>query len=167
MRSITAKKGLSTLVSYVLLTVMVIAIASGIYIWAKSRVPTEEITCPEGVSAIIEECGYLSNTINFSLRNTGRFDVDCFLIYSLNNQDNSTKIKTGIINCELEGTQNPKQLNVSESLVVDIPRLIETAKIRLIPVKTINQTSVLCAEDQITFSLDSCTDYENIGGIGE
>jgi hypothetical protein len=47
------KKGISTMIEYVLLIVIVISLSSVVYIWMKTYIPQESIECQDGVSLYI------------------------------------------------------------------------------------------------------------------
>lgn len=81
------KKGISLLVSYVLLITIAITLSILVYNWLRFYVqPNEAKTCPEGIAVQIQdyECvnaraggeGYL----NLTLKNKGRFNVDGFML---------------------------------------------------------------------------------------
>lgn len=68
-------KGLSEIVSYVLLIVIVLAIAGLVFSWTKSIIPKDKEECPE-VSIIISDYNCSNNSLTLELTNKGLFDVD-------------------------------------------------------------------------------------------
>ncbi|MEM4702972.1 MAG: archaellin/type IV pilin N-terminal domain-containing protein, partial [Candidatus Pacearchaeota archaeon] len=100
MRSIIAdKRGISELISYVLLTVMAIALASGVYIWIKTRIPYDYKECPEGLSMIIEECTIKeqipnSFELNLTFKNTGNFNITGAFVYAVLSNGSITNLTT-------------------------------------------------------------------------
>jgi hypothetical protein len=71
------KKGISEMISYVLLMSIVTFISVGVYLWVRSLADvTPSITCPEDTSLRLSsyQCG--DKTINFTLENNGRFTID-------------------------------------------------------------------------------------------
>ena len=79
------KKGISELVSYVLLISLAIVMAGMIFAYLKfyAEKPLPSESCPE-VSLIIEDYSCANDTLTLTLRNQGRFDVDG-LIVKINN----------------------------------------------------------------------------------
>lgn len=73
------KKAISEIVSYVLLIVLVIAMATATWFFLKpyAEKPLPEEECPESVNIILENytCDSDTNEMNFSLRNRGLFNV--------------------------------------------------------------------------------------------
>ena len=72
------KKGLSEIVSYVLLILVALSLSVAVYTWLKVYVPKDKLECPDGVSLIIKEleCGNANKFVNITFGNKGRFDVD-------------------------------------------------------------------------------------------
>ncbi len=156
MRSIIAnKKGLSELISYVLLVVMVVAIASGVYIWAKSKVPVQYEECPSELTAAISSCWYTATDINLRITNTGKFDIDCFYFYLVSG-GNATKVNYETRSCDSNSQIIP--LNISSFAdITFIPTSVSLVdKIKIIPVK-IQKEPLLCQPIEIAKNL--CTDY--------
>lgn len=100
------KKGLSEIVGYVLLIMIAFSIAGMVFMWLRAYVQTGETAeCDSGVSLSIREYNYSDElrTINLTVRNDGRFDVDGYVIRVNNNSitrfgeykifENATKIK--------------------------------------------------------------------------
>jgi hypothetical protein len=80
------KKGLSIIVSYVLLIGISIGLSIIVYTWMKTYVPKESLECPDGVSLSISRLTYESATkiLNITFRNNGRFSIDGFYIRGSN-----------------------------------------------------------------------------------
>ncbi len=78
------KKGISTMISYVLLISIVIGISAGVYIFMKSFVPQDKTECPEETSIAIEELscdeGAVENNINVKVTNNGKFSIGGYFI---------------------------------------------------------------------------------------
>jgi len=86
------KKGVSEIVSYVLLISITFAIAGMVYSWLIFYVtPGKEIKCDEGISLTIRSYYYNCSThaLNLSLQNRGLFDIDGYLV-RVTNQTGST-----------------------------------------------------------------------------
>ncbi len=71
------KKGISEIVSYVLLVMIAIAMSVLVYAFLKLYVPKEKPICPEGISLTIESanCNLAQRTLTLTLRNRGLFTV--------------------------------------------------------------------------------------------
>lgn len=71
------KKGLSELVSYVLLIVIALGLAAGVYTWMKSNVPSETESCDENTAIIVRDycLDAVAKTISITFENKGYFDI--------------------------------------------------------------------------------------------
>lgn len=80
------KKGVSTLIEYVLLLAMAVVMGTIVYAWVHSYIPTEELQCSDGVSLYVDSYLYQCNTKNLTLNlsNNGRFDVAGYFIKATN-----------------------------------------------------------------------------------
>ena len=90
------KRGVSEIVSYVLLIVIAISISALVYVWLKAYVPQEKNTCPDEVSLIIKDhCFKTSNNgevyINITLENKGTYTVDAVNIKVAKELETSSK----------------------------------------------------------------------------
>jgi len=79
------KKGVSLMISYVLLIFITISLSIGVYIWLKDyAVVSEKINCKEGTSLTIEKYNIEESggdkILNLSIKNNGMFNVNGFLI---------------------------------------------------------------------------------------
>jgi len=88
------KSGVSGMVGYVLLIGIVMAIAGFMFIFLRSYVPEDDLTCPEGgaISMLSYTCELVSPItgiykLNVSLKNSGRFDLHGYSIYATNTTD--------------------------------------------------------------------------------
>ncbi|MBC8495902.1 hypothetical protein H8D36_07130 [archaeon] len=84
---VSGKKGVSLIISYILLIVLSLSLAIFVFNWLKGFVPSmNEVKCPDGVSLIISETNYVdSEMLNVTVQNRGRFSIDGFYIRG-NNQ---------------------------------------------------------------------------------
>jgi len=153
------KRGISPIISYVLLTVMVIALASGVYIWAKARISIPQEECPEGLSATITQCSYNEEEIKFTIQNTGNFNIDCFFIYfEMKNSSSISKNFNGITCSESEQLT---KLNISQLRELSFSDSYQNLnKIKIVPVKIIESNGkffpALCKESSV--SILNCQD---------
>jgi len=83
------KKGVSIMVSYVILITIAIIMGVVVYQWIKTYVPAEALNCPEGVSVFLKDYFYDcdSDTLNITLKNNGRFNIAGYFIYARDNQN--------------------------------------------------------------------------------
>jgi len=85
------KKAVSEMISYVLLIVIALALAAGVYGWLKYYVPAQsEEKCSEEIALSINDyqCGndpVHGKIINFTIQNKGLFNVRGFFIRASNN----------------------------------------------------------------------------------
>lgn len=83
------KKGVSPLISYILLIVVGITMGLVIYGWLRTYVPAEITKCDQDVSLQVTNYEYNCNTGIFRLeiKNNGRFNVDGYLVRATNKSD--------------------------------------------------------------------------------
>ncbi len=81
------KRGVSAIVGYIMLVAIVIAISVGVYTWMKSYIPSEALTCPDGVSVSVPDYYYncTAHKLNFTLENSGTFSIAGYLVKATNN----------------------------------------------------------------------------------
>jgi hypothetical protein len=81
------KKAISPIISYALLIGISISVSVLIYQWVSSYTPRETSECPNGVSLIVSSYDYDStaDTLDFTLRNRGRFNLDGYFIRASEN----------------------------------------------------------------------------------
>lgn len=92
--SFVGKKGISVMVSYVLLVVFVLIIGALVYQWLKTYVPSQGLECPDGVSLFIKEAEFDDSTsqLTITLRNNGRFNLAAYFIHATNSSDQELPI---------------------------------------------------------------------------
>jgi len=78
------KKALSEIVSYVLLIVIAMALAAGVFAWVKFYIPQEKEKCSEDVSLSISEYSCSNGVLTITLANRGYFNVDGFFVKASN-----------------------------------------------------------------------------------
>tara|TARA_Y100000310_G_scaffold342908_1_gene448195 strand:+ start:8607 stop:9113 length:507 start_codon:yes stop_codon:yes gene_type:complete len=88
------KRGVSNVIGYVLLIVISIVISTIVFQWMKTYVPTDSLDCPDGVSVFVKDYSYncTENQFNFTLKNTGRFDVAGYFIHGTNSSEQELAI---------------------------------------------------------------------------
>lgn len=76
------KKGLSEVVSYVLLIGIAISLSFLVYAFAKNLVPVKVKECPESVSLSVENysCDINLNEMGFRIKNTGLFNISGYML---------------------------------------------------------------------------------------
>jgi hypothetical protein len=78
------KRAVSTIVAYVLLISISIALSVLVYNWLKFYIGDEELReCPDGVSVIIQDYKCVSGEggyLNVTVKNKGRFTIDGFVL---------------------------------------------------------------------------------------
>tara|TARA_Y100000310_G_scaffold341110_1_gene439188 strand:+ start:839 stop:1390 length:552 start_codon:yes stop_codon:yes gene_type:complete len=80
---ITRKKGVSLLISYVLLITIAVALSVLVYNWLRLYVQDSELEiCKDGITIVIQdyECllpsGEVDGSLNVTIKNKGRFNID-------------------------------------------------------------------------------------------
>ncbi|MDD5191959.1 MAG: hypothetical protein PHH54_04955 [Candidatus Nanoarchaeia archaeon] len=75
------KKGVSEMISYVILIAIAIGISIGVFIWLKDLANVNpKIDCRDGTSLRIDDVTCNSNIITIKLKNNGNFNVNGFII---------------------------------------------------------------------------------------
>jgi hypothetical protein len=69
------KKGISLMVSYVLLIIIAVGISVGVFAYLKLYLPTEQPECPYGTSLIISYAKCNSGTLTLNITNNGLRNV--------------------------------------------------------------------------------------------
>lgn len=146
------KKGVSIMIGYVLL--ITFALVSGIvaYNWLKTYVPTEPLSCPEGVSILIKNISCQGNgndiLLDLTLRNNGRFDIAGYFIYATNSSEqelatidlspysNLNKNMEGLVLFSI-GTDNPLNPNeeITNNFIIDNPDFNQINSVEIIPIR--------------------------------
>jgi len=152
-RFFVGKKGISVMVSYVLLIVFVIIIGAIVYQWLKTYVPAQALECPDGVSLFIKDADFdpSDSRLIIKLRNNGRFSLAGYFIHATNSSDQELPIidLSGYLNNEtspgmiygnsvlfVETGNNSFQPGSEKSYFFDIPSSIgEPYLIRITPTR--------------------------------
>lgn len=71
------RKGISLMISYVLLIVLAVGIATGVYSFLKFYLPSDDTKeCPDDIGLIITEASCTEGKLNINLQNRGFFNID-------------------------------------------------------------------------------------------
>ncbi len=81
------KRGVSVVVGYVLLITFGIILSVLVYNYLKTYVPSDTVSCPDGISLLIKSYSYncTSNQFNITLENNGKFYVSGYTIHATTN----------------------------------------------------------------------------------
>ncbi len=162
---INNKKGISELVSYVLLIVLAIAIASGVYIWLTSIAkPSNAVECPD-VNLRLESYECIQRFANdpgkltLDLKNNGKFDITGFRIMIRDDPDRLFSNISVVNDCfGGESTLGAYgcEIKVSETRSVSGTfSAINTVRlVQIIPIKEVDGKLAYCKP--IEFLIDNC-----------
>ena len=90
------KKGVSVIVSYVFLTVIVITLSFLTYTYLKNYLPSDKAECPEGISLIATNLSCHNKILYVELVNKGMFNVtNVFLRLGVSNRSVGLQINKG------------------------------------------------------------------------
>jgi len=82
------KKGISEIVSYVLIVVIALGISIGVYSWMRSYLPKDNNnSCPDDVAIFIKDYNCNNKILNLTLENKGNFDISGFDLRISNESD--------------------------------------------------------------------------------
>lgn len=86
LRSITTKnkKGISSIIGYVLLITFGLIMAVIGYNYLKTYVPRDMIECPDGTSIFIKDYECNSTTLEITIKNNGKFNYAGYYIHAAN-----------------------------------------------------------------------------------
>ncbi len=163
------RKGISILVSYVLLVTLAIALASMTYVFLKqyAEKPFPEESCPEGTNIIIEnyDCDSDTNIINITIKNRGLHSVDGILIKISNSSDEflydfweispDCSGRTKCTVCEKEPCFDPGDEEF-DLLTVSYKLYGKIIKIVIIPYKKGDQYYNLCENAISSLDIEGC-----------
>lgn len=149
------KRGISELLSYVLLITLALAMAGGVYAWLKfyASNPLPEEQC-EGVSLAITSVTCTNNELTITLKNTGRFNV--FARVKLYNGDKY--ITEGDIKKISEGIMKTIDIGDEDGETGTIEYNEDIIKIEVIPFKHNEEKGYdqFCSNAQITETVTGC-----------
>ncbi|MEM1535219.1 MAG: hypothetical protein QXE64_01340 [Candidatus Pacearchaeota archaeon] len=138
------KRGVSLIVSYVLLILLSVSLGGLVYTFLqyKTRMP-QEIRCPEGVSVWLENYTKNSDGINFTLKNIGLFNISGINIVGFN--------ASGI--CNQTTLALLTQLSPSNEILYEF-RCPSITQIKILPYRTDEKgKKIICSEALITQNL--------------
>jgi hypothetical protein len=99
------KKALSEIVSYVLLIVIALGLAAGVYVWLRNYLPSqnEKEKCSDDVSLELSEyaCNSTTKTLTLNIKNSGFFNVSGFFIRA-SNTTNEKQIFDKNLTCNIK-----------------------------------------------------------------
>ncbi len=178
----TNKKGISVIVGYVLLIVIALSISLIVYLWLQKQLPGRNLECNDetSISIIDYDCSS-NNKIILTLKNTGFFSIDGFIIKATNLEDVLPNRPLEEISCY--STTNLQEIRCSGALASGqhtffigseqiIPQSLKPqakvegtfnyadrnwngiAKIQLIPFRIINKETVFCNKAAVTQEVD-------------
>ncbi len=151
------KKGVSLILSYVLLVVIALALALGVYTWLKFIAGgAEDIEeCPEGVSLILQEykCFSGAKIIELTLRNKGRFNIDGSIIKGTANKSQDAWFNLKLVdNSNVQELAVPGTYKFPSPLAPDASQVYNFSyaglgtleKVGIIPIQIHENQSILC-----------------------
>ncbi|MGA2130171.1 MAG: hypothetical protein ABSG05_00965 [Candidatus Pacearchaeota archaeon] len=86
------KLGVSVIIGYILLVAFAVVTGAIVYNYLRTYVPTQPLSCPDGVSLFVQDSNYCGNQLNLTIRNNGRFDVAGYYIRATNSSSQTIPI---------------------------------------------------------------------------
>jgi len=168
------KKGISELVSYILLITLTIAIAAGTYAWLRSiAVPSQNVECPDVSLVIINDTCHGQDlnpdgspkmdepgNLTFFLENKGKIDINGFKIQVSDKTVDPVFSDITIhssSSCSLGPTTNTYFCRVNASDIAEVQGahgIHTVGLIRITPMKRIDNKDAYCKS--IDFQIDDC-----------
>lgn len=175
------KKGISLMIGYILLVSFAIIIGIATYTWIKTYVPAESLECNEGVSLLVKNAEFDSETreLSLTLKNTGKFGIGGIFIHVKNNSNQETEIidisNTLISGGEIQGNSTWFSLTEENSLLPNDEKTIvfqldekteEPISVRVIPFRhqvfDNKRRFVSCGEARTSQSVRDANALENL-----
>ena len=100
------KKGISSIIGYILLISFVVVISGIVYTWMQSYVPQDLPACPDSVSMIVD-ASCTGNTLKVTLDNNGLFDISGYYIKGATSADGVATIDLGANNGFIDPDGDP------------------------------------------------------------
>jgi FlaG/FlaF family flagellin (archaellin) len=164
------KKALSEMVSYVLLIVIAIGLAAGVYAWLRGYLPSSNPreTCSEDASLSIEKYTCSEEQITLTIKNNGLFNINGFFIRGTDSE-NENAVPTSSLECEeqfrctITGRYDfPENFNPNELKEVNFFYSQETEtkplkKIQVQPfVKSRDSKKILLCSNTLNLKIEGC-----------
>jgi len=156
------KKGVSAVIGYILLIVMVIGMSALVYIWLKSYVPTEIPNCPDEVSVMIKDAYCVDSNLKIKIKNNGRFGIDGYYLKATTSAEQeiatlnlAKNFAGGFI--KFNETLNPSKESIALNISINVPLYtIEVTPVRFQKIGKKTQL-ISCGKAKITEKLsESC-----------
>ena len=153
------KKGVSEVVSYVLLIIIAVSLSAIVLTFLKNQISNEKAECPDEVSLIIKEYSCESNSkINITFQNKGNFNLDgTYITYSATSNGlpkDNLKISGGSNELSSDGflyfgISLPTRLRPGESFMGEFIYIDSIKKIQLIPFINDEKNGLLICEKRV------------------
>ena len=156
------KKAISELIAYVLLIVIALGLAAGVYTWMRIYIPPEKekATCPEDISLYINDyaCDTANKRISLMIENRGMFNIDGITIMASNSSDKlpATMLNTTDKISAIPGTYYQK-LKLEETTTANFSYtgLDKIGRIRIQPF-TISGKNLLLCKNIVDIAIEGC-----------
>jgi len=160
------KKGLSEIVSYVLLIVIALGLAVGVYSWMRYYLPAQnQEKCPDDVALTMKDYSCENGLLNIILENSGFFNIDGFYIRASNETGDS--IPTILLNstqaqytvpgipgrCNLQ--YEPFNVSTTRDFQFDYSSFNSLTKVQIQPYTIENNHLYMCS-NIVTVDLPDC-----------
>jgi len=162
------KKAVTEMVAYVLLVMIALILSIMVYAFLKLYVLKPSAECKEGISIAIDDyiCNAESKEINITFKNTGRWDIDGFVIRASNMTEGKAVyplISPGISLGEKVYLNNKLGIGQKLNLIFQYSELGNITKITIQPFMS-NKTLVLCQDAIITQEIENCNEFALLPG---
>lgn len=163
-RKMKNKRALSEMVSYVILIVVALGLAAGVYGWMKIYIPDgEKESCPTDSAISINDysCDNVSKIISITLKNNGLFSIDGFFIKGSNSSESpiiglerAEGIPGSLVKgrYDFENSLEPNSIIIANFSYGDVSPLL---KVKVQPF-VIGEKNILLCENIITEDLSGC-----------
>ncbi len=166
------KKGISELVGYVLLIVIALGLATGVYAWVKHYLPSQnEYNCPSDTALTIKKYSCDNKVITLEIQNSGFFNVNGFFLRVSNDSTKQPTIGLASNNTlsiqgqgSIPGIEGRYEFSATQEFIVGTsgefnfiyPAMNTIEKLQIQPYQIVNKKLYLC-ENIATIDLENCT----------
>jgi len=160
------KKGLSEIISYVLLILIALSLSAAVFVWLKVYIPKNSVECPKDASLIIKDysCDINTQKISIIFQNKGYYDIDGVYIKIANTTDgiaselpeppsiSSTPSEPGFFYFGFHGLLPGK----SDNQTFEYTAFTQVTKVQIQPFVLRDDKIIICTRDTKSQEITNC-----------
>lgn len=152
------KRGISELLSYVLLVGLGVTLSVAVYSWLTFYIHQSKIElCPEGVSIIISNYNCSADKLSLEVRNKGLFNIDGFILRANNRTKGNPVFKIFVYNYTSAATPPLSPSQGFTHINIDYRATAKITELEIQPYRIFENSSiVLCDKAVIKQKVENC-----------